>query len=197
MRATGRLILFCLLGSSLLLAGCTSPIYCSGQGSVVFRKEYGQRQAEMIKQLAADIGGLPAISSYEADLLSKTAVECSAELAGSYRARPPAWFNNFLVRISQRERGLCCHWTEDLLARLERLELKGVSLHWGVAGYDTAWEHSCVVVTSLNQPFSSGIVLDAWRNSGELWWGPVTADSLYKWRPHPDDRERKKIRCQD
>ena len=37
-------------------------------------------------------------------------------------------------------------------------------------------EHSSVVLTAPGQAFDQGIVLDAWRHSGRLYWGAVKAD---------------------
>jgi hypothetical protein len=38
----------------------------------------------------------------------------------------------------------------------------------------------------LNQPFNEGLVLDPWRNSGDLYWTKVGQDS-YPWLPLPRD----------
>jgi hypothetical protein len=45
-------------------------------------------------------------------------------------------------------------------------------------------EHNCVVITAEGQDFFRGIVLDPWRNSGNLYWARVTADS-YPWKVLP------------
>ena len=50
----------------------------------------------------------------------------------------------------------------------------------GVARLETRREHSSVVLTAPGQPFDEGIVLDAWRHSGRLYWGAVKTDK-YPW----------------
>ena len=48
-------------------------------------------------------------------------------------------------------------------------------------------EHNSVVITALSQPFDAGLVLDPWRNSGELFWAAVRQDD-YPWEPLPPDQ---------
>jgi hypothetical protein len=109
----------------------------------------------------------------------------SLRLAEEYRVVPPARWHNLLIQMGLRDRGLCYHWTEDLMAHLQALHLANYELHWGVAhpGSDLR-EHNSVVVTALNQPFEKGLVLDPWRNSGELTWVRVEEDA-YPWQPLP------------
>jgi hypothetical protein len=93
----------------------------------------------------------------------------------------PPLFHNFLVNIGLKERGLCYHWAEDLLTRLEALRLATLEFRWGNARAGTLREHNTVVVTAQDQPFDQGIVLDAWRHSGRLHWTHVNADR-YPWK---------------
>ena len=46
-----------------------------------------------------------------------------------------------------------------------------LDLHWGIARAGTQREHNSVVVTAKGAPFTTGIVLDAWRHSGRLYVG--------------------------
>ena len=123
----------------------------------------------------------------EARRVAETAVIYSLRLAEDYRVTRPAQWNNLLIQMGLRERGLCFHWTEDLMKRLQALNLQTYQLHWGVAhkGSDLR-EHNSVVITGVNQPFDEGLVLDPWRNSGDLYWARVGQDS-YPWMPLPRD----------
>jgi hypothetical protein len=56
-------------------------------------------------------------------------------------------------------------------------------VHWGAAYARTSDEDNCLVVTARNQPFLDGIVLDAWRHAGRLFWCPVRKDYEYEVRP--------------
>ena len=117
----------------------------------------------------------------EARQLAETSISYSLLLADKYRLIWPPYLHNILVRVGIRDRGLCYHWTEDLMKRLASLELKSFHLHQGVAhkGSDLR-EHNSVVVTAMGQNFSDGIVLDPWRNSGDLYWARVKEDR-YPW----------------
>jgi hypothetical protein len=62
-------------------------------------------------------------------------------------------------------------------------KLKTFDLWWGVAYKGNAWrEHSTLVMTAKGKPFDSGILLDPWRNSGELFWSRVPQDDDYPWK---------------
>ena len=141
---------------------------------------------DKIKQLEQELIALSAtIDKTEARILAEAAVRESAMLAEEYQLVRPAVAHNLLVVFGVRERGLCHHWTEDLMKRLQALDLKSVEFHWAVAyrGSDLR-EHNCVVITARGQPFLKGIVLDPWRNSGNLYWARVSKDS-YPWRVLP------------
>ena len=119
----------------------------------------------------------------EAEQVAKTSVTYSAELARHYRTVRPPELHNILVRLGLKKRGLCYHWADDLLARLEKLDLVNLHLQRAVThqGSDL-YEHHSVVVTSSKGTFEEGIVLDPWRSSGELFWAPVSEDR-HPWVP--------------
>lgn len=148
-------------------------------------------EAQIASKVSSLQGGLKGLGrdtdSVEAHRLAETAVTYSLRLAEAYRVSPPARWHNLLIQMGFRDRGLCFHWTEDLMQRLQALGLTTFQLHWGVAykGSDLR-EHNSVVVTALNQPFEKGLVLDPWRNSGDLYWAVAGEDS-YPWRPLPRD----------
>jgi hypothetical protein len=141
---------------------------------------------DKIKQLEQELIGLSAtIDKAEAQILAETAVRESAMLAEEYQLVRPAMAHNLLVVFGIKDRGLCYHWTGDLMKRLQALDLKSVQLHWGVAYRGSELrEHNCVVITAREQPFFKGIVLDPWRNSGNLYWARVSKDS-YPWKVLP------------
>ena len=141
---------------------------------------------DKIKQLERELIGLnPAIDKAEARILAETAVRESAVLAEEYQLVRPAVAHNLLVVFGIKDRGLCYHWTGDLMKRLQALDLKSVQLQWGVAYRGSELrEHNCVVVTAKGQGFFKGIVLDPWRNSGNLFWAQVDEDS-YPWKVLP------------
>lgn len=166
------------LAISLLsaLTGCTGLRPVSPQIGLSLENPHTSIES-LVSELAA-LG--PSVDKEEAQRLAVCAHESSLELAMRYRvARPPA-FHNFLVNTGMKQRGLCYHWAEDLWAKLEALNLVTLELNWGMARAGTYREHNCVVVTARGAPFETGIVLDAWRQSGNLVWKHVSSDK-YPW----------------
>ena len=85
-----------------------------------------------------------------------------------------------LVNAGLRPRGLCYHWANDLGERLATVPIQTLEIHYVVARRATPREHNAIVITRRGAPFTEGLVLDAWRRSGELTWVPVTSDH-YPW----------------
>jgi hypothetical protein len=166
------------LVAALLFSGCAGPHSALPKGDAQI--------ASKVNSLQSRLAGLAEnIDPAEAHRVAEAAVTYSLRLAEEYRVAPPAWWNNLLIQMGLRDRGLCFHWTADLMKRLQALNLKAYRLHWGVAyqGSDLR-EHNSVVITALNQPFEEGLVLDPWRNSGDLYWAAVSRDA-YPWVPLP------------
>jgi len=123
----------------------------------------------------------------EARQVAETAITYSSYLAEVYELVRPAVLHNVLVRMSIKERGLCYHWTEDLMKQLKSLDLKTYQLHWAVAYRGSELrEHNSVVITATGQAFENGMVLDPWRNSGNLYWDLIKADK-YPWKELPQN----------
>src|SRR5262249_15570132 len=167
-----RLCTLCLM----LLSSCAAP----------------PLQQSSPKELAEHLCKLgPSVERTEASIAAETAYSYSLQLAKEYRVVPPALLHNMLVNMGIRQRGLCFQWADDLSDRLESLHLHSLVLHRGVAMLETRHEHSSVVLTSQGQPFDQGIVLDAWRNSGHLFWSEMKRDTKYVWievEVLPDDQ---------
>jgi len=127
----------------------------------------------------------PDVDPAEAELVSVTAHTTSRRLAKEYGVTFTAGWQNFLIHLGKRERGYCGHYTRDIGERLKELRLKTLVLYWGAAYPGTVAENNALVVTARNQPFDQGIVLDGWRNAGELFWCPVKMDIRYRRSPCP------------
>ena len=141
---------------------------------------------EKVEQLEQELATLSkATDMAEAWLAAETALRESAALAEEYQLVRPAVAHNLMVVLGFKNRGLCYHWTEDLMKRMQALELKSFQLHWGVAYRGSELrEHNSVVITARGQDFFQGIVLDPWRNSGRLYWARIAKDS-YPWKERP------------
>jgi hypothetical protein len=173
----------------VLLSGCASR----NQGG---RTPSENQQAEdhpatkaylaKVESLQVDLAALNRQANLmEARQVARTAIQYSYFLVEKYELVRPAVLHNVLVRVGIKQRGLCHHWTSDLMAQLEQLELKTYQLYWGVAHRGSELrEHNSVVVAARGKRFEEGIVLDPWRNSGELYWTPVRNDR-YPWKERP------------
>ena len=173
----------------LFLSGCVSGNQVSGERLASGNTE-NHRATEAYHQkvewLQEDLAALSQQSDQlEARQVAETAIIYSNQLADEYRLVRPAVLHNLLIRVGLKDRGLCYHWTEDLIKRLQELDLRTYQLHWGVAyrGSDLR-EHNSVVITARGQAFEKGMVLDPWRNSGDLFWALINTDQ-YPWKKLP------------
>lgn len=148
----------------------------------------GQLQAKVLT-LTDTINQLsPNVDAKEAKQLAKIAVYYPLQLAKDYQLIENPVVHNIMVNNGLRKRGLCTHWTEDLLRKLAKLNLQTLKLYWGIANQEARFrlEHSAVVVSPVELGFSDGIVLDGWRDSGVLYFSPVP-DDKYQWKRHFND----------
>lgn len=152
------------------------------------------RGNEQIVRLDEDLATLLGYRDEETPRLAQTILSATETLARQYHVQPPALWHNFLVNVGMRDRGLCCHWTQDLLREIEALQLQKYHAVWAVSHHGTWREHSSVIITAADQRFEQGLVLDAWRNAGQLYWVHVV-DDTYAWRPHPGSDHKARIRC--
>jgi hypothetical protein len=170
----------CLV-AAVMLVGCAAPS----------RRSTGPDP----NQLAARFTALdPSVDPAEARQIATVSVHYCLELAKDYRVITPPILHNFYVNLGLRKRGLCYQWADDLAAKIQTLPLHTLEMHRGVARMNTSREHSSVVITAVGQPFDQGVVLDAWRHSGYLYWGDVKTDK-YPWIhiyvDEPDTSHRK------
>jgi hypothetical protein len=153
----------------------------------------GPARTKSVLSLSGELATLErSVSPWEAQRAAECAYATAADLTRQYRVVRPALLQNFLVNTGLRQRGLCFHWTEDLVSRLQALQLKTLEIHWACARAGTLREHNCVVLTARHQPFEQGIVLDSWRYGGRLYWGAVKADH-YPWREDNSNYARARL----
>jgi hypothetical protein len=183
------------LAALLLLAGCADPTSTSvadpaqiGSTEIILPRGDRVAEAELRTKLAMLS---PSVRVDEAERFAQCAYVTSRRLAREYRVVFPPALNNILINTGARKRGLCYHWTEDLMRQLNALKLETLELHWGEAFARTFSENNGVVVTAKGQPFEQGIVLDAWRYQGLLYWGPVRKDpEHYEWKENKAQYDR-------
>ena len=144
-----------------------------------------QRIADLslaIRSLSTDID--PA----EAQRAARISIEYTRQLAVQYEIEDSPIMHNFLVNIGVKPRGLCVDWTSDLLVRLQQEHFYSLQLHWGIANYENAFriEHSTVIISARGDSLDQGLVLDPWRQGGQLFWAPTLQDPAYRWHPQAE-----------
>ena len=140
-------------------------------------------QAE-IDELTRGIMALgPNIDPVEAARAAEIAYRYSHQLAFQYEIEDPPLVHNTKVNMGIKPRGLCWHWAEDMEKRLKAEGFETLALHRAIANDDNPWRiaHSTAIIAMRGEAWDDGMVLDPWRNAGELHWQTVVEDTKYKW----------------
>ena len=172
--------------STSLLTGC-SVSYDNVKlenGSRPVARILTNQQKRSINGLARALKALgPHTSKAEADAIAYDAIVYPMILANQYNLVYPPQLQNMLVNGKRRDRGLCWQWADDMTAHMKKKKLKTFDLVRGTANRRLKNEHNSLVVVAKGASFYTGILLDPWRNSGELYWEKVTQDEdpQYTW----------------
>lgn len=135
-----------------------------------------------VDKLAKQIQSLSnSINKDESEDFAFNAITHSKYLARKYDVVGPALFHNTLINMNIKQRGLCYHYANDLLKFLSKKRYKSFKLIRAVSNKNEYFEHTSIVLLTENTEFKNGIVLDAWRNTGELFFSKVKNDTRYKW----------------
>ncbi len=142
---------------------------------------------EKLTNMLTELGG----DKNEAKELATLAVTHSKKLANDYNLVSPPQYHNFLVNSGQRERGLCFHFVEDLMKEINSRGFKSFDFKWGRANPDKLDEHNVIVVVKKgSSDFNNGVILDAWRNSGNLYFIKVKDDPKYRFKEWLEGNKR-------
>jgi len=133
----------------------------------------------------------PSVSPDEARRVAFTAYTTGRQLAVEWRMVWPPTVQSFLINIGARKAGHCFQYANELLLRLDALKLRTLELHWAECAPGEFDEHNVIAVTARGQPFEHGILLDNWRHSGRLVWGPVKGDPPFRWEENQAELYRR------
>ena len=173
------------LSAILLLSACSSVqfdgVSVDKKGSTVVKAIVSEDEKKIVELYQAIMTLGPNIVESEAKFVAREAVLYPKVLANRYKLMNPPLFHNVLVNYGRRERGLCYQWTRDMGLQINR-PMKSLHFFHGVAFRRNYWkEHSTLVVAAKGESVPDGIVLDPWRNSGDLFWSRVKDDKKYPW----------------
>ncbi len=132
------------------------------------------------------VGLGPQVNPDEARRVASISYTTGRELAREWRMGSSPTVHSFLINIGARKAGYCHQFATELLLRLDAQKLKTLELHWAESDAGTDTEHNVIVVTAKEQPFAQGILLDNWRRSGRLLWGPLNGDPDHRWKENRD-----------
>jgi len=133
----------------------------------------------------------PSVNPEEARRVAYIAYTTGQELARKWRMVPSPTVQSFLINIGLKKGGYCYQFATELLLRLDAQKLQTLELHWAESDAGTDTEHNVIVVTARGQPFAQGIMLDNWRHSGHLLWGPLNGDPAHTWQENKDALARR------
>ena len=169
----------------LLLSGCSVRYDNVKLDADTKRTVFTKMDAKSAKEIAGVTKALmalgPNIDPAEAKLLAHEAVAYPKVLANKYRLVKPPYFHNILVNYGYREDGLCWQWTRDMAKHIQARNWKSFDFFHGTANRRRFNEHNSLVVTAKGKGVREGMLLDPWRNSGELYWKMAKDDPKYYW----------------
>ena len=102
-------------------------------------------------------------------------------LANRYKLIISPNFQNFLINIGIKKKGYCYNYADDLAAALLKRGYKSFKFYRIIHKQGTMFEHNAVLVSSHDKGFF-GVVLDGWRDAGELYYSFLKDDSNYDWK---------------
>ena len=122
------------------------------------------------------------IDRIEAEDFAKSSVYYAQKLARKYKVTSPPLWQNTLVNLGFKERGLCYEWANDLWVYLKSKKYKSLKLYYVGADIGSYFEHNALSVSAKELDVNDSIVLDAWRNSGDLYFIEIDKDKKYSWQ---------------
>lgn len=181
---------FAILGLAALAACGTPP--SQNAPSAAQSAEVSRNVAELTAGILALGQG---IDPEEAARAARISYAYTAQLRQEYQIEDAAIIHNVKVNNGKKPRGLCWHWAEDMEKRLKAENFQTLDLHRAIANYDN-WrlEHSTAIISAKGASMYDGMVLDPWREGGELTWKTVRGDKRYQWSPRLEVFEWKRAR---
>ncbi|MFC3615202.1 hypothetical protein ACFORG_15665 [Lutimaribacter marinistellae] len=130
----------------------------------------------------------PSVAPEEAARAARISHEYAADLRVKYQVTDPPLVHNYKVNSGMRPRGICVHWADDIESRLRQERFRTLYIHRAISPPRTSFHisHSAPILSARGQTMFEGIVIDGWREGGNLVWAPVSNDPDYNWRPRAE-----------
>jgi hypothetical protein len=153
-------------------------------GCAVTAPSVSQDKIEELSHLLESLDST--IPQDEAMNLSKDIFYKTQQLTEEFEMTFPPQFHNFLVTVGMREKGLCYHWSDALYLYLSAKQYNSFEFHlMGANIGEYFYEHNALVVVAKGSKIEEGIIIDPWRDSGELYFSKIKDDPNYVWKHRP------------
>ncbi len=145
---------------------------------IASKEEIESKEEKLYRMI---IGLNKTIDKKEARDLAKKSILYAIRLAKEYKVVSPPLWHNTLVNIGFKKRGLCYQWAEDMLLFLLKQKYQTVQFYSIGAKIRDYFEHNALALSAKGVFFNKSIVLDAWRESGNLYFNYIDKDK-YIWK---------------
>lgn len=126
------------------------------------------------------------ISKKESQYLASEIYDKTQSLSKAFKLTSPPQYHNFLVAIGARKKGLCYDWSDALYLHLKSQNHASFEFHLMGANIGEYWrEHNILLVVAKGKSLEEGILIDAWRDSGKLYFSRIKEDKKYTWKHRP------------
>jgi len=135
-----------------------------------------------VLQLSTMISSLDdSIDKKEARDLALFAIPYTKKLANSYSLVLSPNFQNFLVNIGYKKKGYCYNYADDLGYALVKRGYKSFDIYRIIHKRGSIFEHNAIMITP-HFTTQKGVILDGWRDAGELFFSRLKDDKDYDWK---------------
>ena len=149
-----------------------------------------QSRVESLSKLLRSLDSF--ISSKEARSLSNEIFQETGKLRKNFNPVSQPQFNNFLINVGVKKKGLCYDWSDALYLHFSKKQYTSFEFHLLVAHKgEYFYEHNTLAVVAKGGKILDGVVIDPWRDPEKLYFSKVSEDKKYKWR------HRRKRCCQN
>jgi len=184
-----------LILSSILISACSSPIvsdvrfdnvsYDPVKRETLITAIDSTVQFKIIELTTAIMNLGPSIDKREANFVAREAVLISMHLANEYKLVSPPNSQNVLVNTGKRDRGLCYHFARDMSDHIVKDRIfNTLTLQRAVAFQGKGNEHNVLTVAAKGKSIKDAIILDAWRESANLYWVKTEEDPMFRWKKY-------------
>ena len=143
--------------------------------------DISQNRVEELSRLLRSLNN--SIPPTEAELLSHEIFKETAKLTKKFKPVSEPHFNNFLINVGIKDKGLCYQWSDALYIHFADKNYHDFEFHLLVANKgEYFYEHNVLVVVAKGEKVMDGVIIDPWREPGKLYFSKVSEDKKYEWK---------------